>query len=166
MSILIVGVVALVAWKIGSFAARFIGGLLIALTIAGLMQRPDHRRRRSDRGDHHFGPVPQQHGQILLQPRIGAMQDQIGADRGCGFAACIRMLLQSALDLGQPFIQLLGAAAIHRRKRADHAVAACGDYKLDAGDEKHRCCYQRQAEAVAKTREGVDCWQIASSRLE
>ena len=42
MSILIVGVVALVAWKIGSFAARFIGGLLIALTIAGLIRGGPH----------------------------------------------------------------------------------------------------------------------------
>lgn len=38
MSILIVCVVALVAWKIGSFVARFIGGLLIVLTIAGLIR--------------------------------------------------------------------------------------------------------------------------------
>ena len=48
---------------------------------AGLMQRSDHWRRRSDRGDHHLRPVPQQHRQILLQPRIGAMHDQIHTDR-------------------------------------------------------------------------------------
>ena len=99
---------------------------------AGIVQRRKHRRRRSDRGDDHLGLVPQQHLQILLQPRVGAMHDQVGADRRGGFAACIRMLLQSALDLAEPFIELFGAAAIHRRKRADHAVAACSYHEFDA----------------------------------
>ena len=83
---------------------------------AGIMQRPDHRRRRSDRGDHHFGPVPQQHLQILLQPRIGAMHDQVGADRCRRFAACIRMRLQPDVDIRQPLVQLFGTAAVHRRE--------------------------------------------------
>ncbi len=130
------------------------------------MQRPDHRRRRSDRGDHHFGPVPQQHLQILLQPRIGAMHDQVRADRCRRFAACIRMRLQPDVDIRQPLVELFGTAAVHRRERADHAVAACGYHKVDAGDEKHRCRDQRQAEAVAKARERIDRWQCVSSRLE
>ena len=133
---------------------------------AGIMQRPDHRGRRSDRGDHHFGPVPQQHLQILLQPRIGAMHDQVGADRCCRFAACIRVRLQPDIDIRQPLVQLFGAAAIHRGKRTNHAVAAGGYHKVCARDEKHRCRDQRQAETVAKAREGIDCWQSVSSRLE
>lgn len=42
MSILIIGVVVLVAWKIGSFVARFLGSLLIILTIAGLIWGGPH----------------------------------------------------------------------------------------------------------------------------
>lgn len=42
MSILIIGVVVLVAWKIGSFVARFLGGLLIILIIAGLIWGGPH----------------------------------------------------------------------------------------------------------------------------
>ena len=83
------------------------------------------------RGNDHLGPVPQQHLQILLQPRVGAMHDQVGADRCRGFAACIGMLLQPAFDLRQPFVELFGAAAVHRWKRTDHPVAACGYHKLD-----------------------------------
>ena len=78
---------------------------------------------------------------------------RFGADRRRRFAACVGMPLQPAFDLAQPFVELFGAAAIHRRERADHAVAAGGDHKLDAGDEKHRRRDQRQAEAVAKARE-------------
>ena len=33
---------------------------------AGIMQRRQHRRRRSDRGDDDLGLVPQQHREILL----------------------------------------------------------------------------------------------------
>ena len=109
----------------------------------GIMQRPDHRRRRSDRGDHHFGPVPQQYLQILRQPRIGAMHDQVGADRRGPFAACLGMLLQSALDLAEPLVELLWTTAIHRRERPDHPVAACSYHEFDTRHEKHRRRDQR-----------------------
>ena len=45
--------------------------------------------------------------------------------------------------------------AIHRRKRADHAVAAGGDDELDAGDEKHRRRDQRQAAADRESAKAV-----------
>src|SRR5688572_3368472 len=76
------------------------------------------------------------------------------------------MRLQPDVDIRQPFVQLFGAAAIHRGKRTDHAVAAGGHYQFNTGYEKHRCRDQRQAEAVAKARQGIDCWQSISSRLE
>ena len=81
---------------------------------------------------------------------------QTGADGLPLASACACNLI---FDLRQPFVELFGTAAIHRRERADHAVAAGGDHKVDAGDEKHRCRDQRQAEAVAKARERIDCWQ-------
>ena len=64
------------------------------------------------------------------------------------------MTAQPVFDLAEPFVELFGAAAIHRRERADHAVAAGGDHEFDAGDEKHRRRDQRQAEAIAKARRG------------
>lgn len=42
MSILMICLVALLIWKFGSFAARFLGGLLIVLTIAGLSSDGPH----------------------------------------------------------------------------------------------------------------------------
>jgi hypothetical protein len=85
------------------------------------------------------------------------MHDQVGAHRRGGFAACIRMRFQPDIDIRQPLVQLFGAAAVHRRERADHAVAAGRYHKVCTGDEKHRCRDQRQAEAVAKARERIGC---------
>jgi hypothetical protein len=65
------------------------------------------------------------------------------------------MAAQARFDIGEPLIELLRPAAIHRRKRADHAIAASAYHKLDAGDEKHRRRDQRKAEAIAKARERV-----------
>ena len=64
--------------------------------------------------------------------------------------AASRMPAQTLLDLAEPRVELFGAAAIHRRERTDHAVAACGHHEIDAGDEEHRRRDQRQAEALAK----------------
>src|SRR5215208_2676955 len=76
------------------------------------------------------------------------------------------MHLQPDIDIRQPFVELFGTAAIHGRKRTDHTVAACGDHKVWAGNEKHRRCDQRQAEAVAKARQRIDGWHDVSSWLE
>src|SRR5215207_4464317 len=76
------------------------------------------------------------------------------------------MGLQPDIDIRQPFVELFGAAAVHRWERADHAVAACGDHKVCSGNEKHRRCDQRQAEAVAKARQRIDGWHDDSSWLE
>ena len=51
---------------------------------AGIMQRLQHRRGRSDRGDDDLRLVPQQHREILLQPRVGAMHDQVRTERRGG----------------------------------------------------------------------------------
>jgi hypothetical protein len=56
---------------------------------AGIVQRRQHRRRRSDRRDDDLRPVPQQHLQILREPRVGAVHDQVRADRRGGFSAFI-----------------------------------------------------------------------------
>ena len=77
---------------------------------------------------------------------------QIGADR---LPLCVGMSAQPVFDVAEPGIELFGAAAIHRRKRADHAVAAGRHHEIDAGDQEHRRCDQRQAEAVAKAREWI-----------
>ena len=94
------------------------------------------------------------------------MHDQVRTDRRGGLAAVIRMPSQSLLDPDEPVIELVRTAAIHRRERADHPVAACGYHKFDAGDEKHRRRDQRQAQAVAKARKRIGYWQGVSSRLE
>jgi len=65
------------------------------------------------------------------------------------------MTAQPLLDVAEPAVELLGAAAVHRRKRADHAVAAGRRHQFDAGDEKHRRRDQRQAEAPVKARERI-----------
>src|SRR6476646_8481800 len=83
------------------------------------------------------------------------MHDQVGTDGGGGFAAGIRMLLQSALDPGQPFVELFRATAVHRWKRTDHPVAASGYHEFDTRHEKHRRRNQRQAEAIAKARKKI-----------
>lgn len=42
MSILMICLAALLIWKFGSFAARFLGGLLIVLTVAGFSSDAPH----------------------------------------------------------------------------------------------------------------------------
>src|SRR5258705_10690372 len=120
---------------------------------ACVMQRREHRRRRADAGNDNLGPVPQQHLQILLKPRVGPVQDQVRTDRSRRPSALVAMTAQPVFDLAKPAIELFRAAAIHGRECADHAVAAGGHYKVNAGDEEHRRRDQRQAEAVAKSRE-------------
>jgi hypothetical protein len=75
------------------------------------------------------------------------------------------MPAQSTFDIAEPRIELFSLAAVHRRKRADHAIAASGDHKLNAGDQKHRCRDQRQAETIAKARERIGCMQRPWSLL-
>src|SRR5262249_11954611 len=50
-------------------------------------------------------------------------------------------------------------AAIHRRKRADHAVAAGGHHQFHSGDEEHGGGDQWKREAIAKAREWIGCLQ-------
>src|SRR5882757_2414812 len=80
-----------------------------------------------------------------------------------GFAG---MKAQPLLDLAEPAIELFRTAAIHRRKRADHAVAAGSYHQFDAGDQKHRRRDQRQAQTTAKARKSVSGWQNVSSRRD
>jgi hypothetical protein len=126
------------------------------------MQRPEHRRRRADRGDDHLGLVPQQHRRSCSSRALERCTIRL-AQTAPRFAAASECAA-TGFDLAEPFVELFGAAAIHRRERADHAVAAGGYHELDAGDQKHRRRDQRQAEAVAKAREEIDCWQFI--RLE
>ena len=63
------------------------------------------------------------------------------------------MTAQPVFDLAEPLVELFGAAAIHRRERSDHAIAAGGDHEFDAGDQKHRRRDQWQAEATLEARE-------------
>jgi hypothetical protein len=56
---------------------------------AGVVQRLQRRRRRSDAGDDNLGPVPQQHLKILRKPRIGAMHNQVRTDRRRKFSAVL-----------------------------------------------------------------------------
>src|SRR3954469_479892 len=89
------------------------------------------------------------------------MHDQVRTDRRGWLAALIRMPAKLAFDITNPDIELLGAAAIHRRKRSDHAVAAGCDHKPDAPHQEHRRGDQRQAEAIAKAAK-----QVSGSQLE
>ena len=122
---------------------------------AGVMQRRRDRRGRTDRGDDDLRLVTEQHGKILLQPRVGTVHDQVRAYRRGALAAGVKMAAQLPFDVAEPIIELFGAAAIHGRKRADHAIAAGGYHQIDAGDQKHRRRDQRQIEAIAKSREGI-----------
>ena len=129
---------------------------------AGVMQRLEHRRGRADRGDDDLRPVPQQH---LRDPRRAARWSD--ARSGSGRPAPRSLIrAQSGVSISVSHASSSsGTAAIHRRKRADHAVAAGGDHELDAGDQKHRRRDQRQAETVAKARQGIGGLQRHSSLL-
>jgi hypothetical protein len=83
------------------------------------------------------------------------VHDQVRTDRNRRPSALVAMTAQPVFDLAKPAIELFRAAAIHGRECADHAVAAGGYYKVNAGDEEHRRRDQRQAEAVAKSREWI-----------
>ena len=102
----------------------------------------------------------------MLQPRIGAVHDQVWANRRGLLAALAGMTAQPLLDLAEPAVELLRAAAIHRRKGTDHAVAAGGYHQFDAGDEKHRRRDQRQAQTIVKARKRIGGWQNVSSRRD
>ena len=73
------------------------------------------------------------------------MHDQVRTAWGARRTARIGAAPPVVLDLAQPAVELVGAAAIRGRKRADYAAfAGCAD-QLDAGDEEHRRGNQRQA---------------------
>ena len=90
---------------------------------AGVMQRRQHRRRRTDRGDDEFGPVPQQHLQIGIQPRIGAVHDQVRADRRRRLSGLVRMTAQPVLRY---------------RRASRRAVRGCGS--SPSGTRRSRRC--------------------------
>src|SRR6266481_8915549 len=70
----------------------------------------------ADAGDDDLGPVPQQHLQILLQPRVGPVHDQVRTDRRRGLSAFVAMTAQPVFDVAKPGLELFGAAAIHSRE--------------------------------------------------
>jgi hypothetical protein len=41
------------------------------------------------------------------------------------------MRLQPDIDIRQPLLKLFGTAAVHRRERADYAIAARGYHQFD-----------------------------------
>jgi hypothetical protein len=92
---------------------------------ADVMQGADHRRGRTDRGDHQFGLVSQQDRQIVRQARVRAVHDQVGAYRGGDPTARLLCRVDPLSDLGHPVVELLGAAAISRWEGAHDACIAC-----------------------------------------
>ena len=83
------------------------------------------------------------------------MHDKVRADRCCRPALLVFMPMQARGDLDKPAVELFRATAIHRRKRADHAVAAGSGYEFHAGNQEHGSCDQRQPKAILKPRERV-----------
>lgn len=120
---------------------------------AGVMERCNDGLRRADGGDDELASVPPQHGKIVGKPRVGAMHDQVGTDRRRRLAVPVLMPAQPVFDDRQPAVELFSAAAVHRWKGADHAIAAGRDHEIDAGHQEHRSRNQRQLQSVAKARE-------------
>jgi hypothetical protein len=82
--------------------------------------------------------MAQEHSEILVQPGIGVVHDQIWTEGRCPRSGLLRMAREPPLDLDEPAVELVGAAAIRGWKRADHTVAAGGRHELDPRHQEHR----------------------------
>ncbi|MGY4414255.1 hypothetical protein ACVWW4_005991 [Bradyrhizobium sp. LB7.1] len=99
--------------------------------------------------------MAQQHSEILLQPHIGAMHDQIRAEWRGPAAGLILVMAQPRLDFGEPRLKLFRATTVHSGEAADHSVTAGRDHELDARHQKHRRRDQRQIETIAKALQSI-----------
>ena len=83
--------------------------------------------------------MPDTQRQILIQPRIAAVADQVHAKRRRGTIGVPAIMRgQRFADLAQPFIELTCRASVERGKCADHPAGALGDDQFHARCNKHR----------------------------
>ena len=88
---------------------------------------------RAHRADHQRHLVPHAQGQILFEPGIAAMADQIDPERR-GRTAGTGLIMRGECggNRRQPLVELLGRAGIERRKGSDDPAGALRNDKLGA----------------------------------
>ncbi|WP_333489943.1 hypothetical protein [Acidocella sp. MX-AZ03] len=95
------------------------------------MHRLIHLRHRAERGDDDGHPIFHAQRQILLQARIGLVDDEIDREGGVRVG-------QFRAQAGQPLFQHAGGTGIERGKGPDDAGFALRDDQLRPGDDEHR----------------------------
>ncbi|MNE89003.1 hypothetical protein D3C80_1863720 [compost metagenome] len=103
----------------------------------------DHFLDRPQAGDDDRHAVFHAQGQVGLQAWVGRVHDQVDCIGGW------RLQLRKArLDLLQPGLKAGAVALVKGRETADHAAGAARQYQFGVGDEEHRRCDHRQAQAL------------------
>ncbi len=118
------------------YAAVGVGGLVDLLACA-------------QRGDEDRHPPFHAGLEVLLQPRIGAVDDLVhrkGRRRPVGMGLIVPV--EGFGDLRQPGIQLFLRAGIERRKAADDPGRTLGDHQIGIGDDKERRPNGRDAQIL------------------
>ena len=109
---------------------------------------------RAQRGDDHGHLVLFAQRKILLQPVVGAMDNQIDCERRgrrLGMQAIMRG--QFLGDAVQPFVELGRGPRVQGRETADNARLALGNDQFRSRDDKHRRADHRQAKRVEQGRQ-------------
>jgi hypothetical protein len=71
------------------------------------------------------------------------VDNKVGTERGAELSGFVLATPQPFGDVGEPSVQLIRGAAIGSWKGANDAILASGANEFDAGNEKHRRCYER-----------------------
>ena len=105
---------------------------------------------RAERGDHDGHFVLDAGGELLVEQRVGLVDDQVD---GVGSGRPVRMapvvVGQRIADTRQPLVQHIDRAGIERRQRSDHAGDALGYDQFGAGHDEHRCTNDRQGQVAS-----------------
>ncbi|MNH25955.1 hypothetical protein D3C79_859800 [compost metagenome] len=103
----------------------------------------DQLLHRSEAGDDDWHPVLDAQRQVRLQARVALVHDQVDRIGRRLVEGC-----QAGFDFFEPGLEASAIALVQRRETADHAIGATGQYQLRVGDQKHRCRYDRQTQAL------------------
>ena len=107
----------------------------------------DDAARTAQRGDDDGRLILTQEFEILFEPAVGAVRDDIGRP-GAGAAAFGFERGDAGGDVLQPDFEILDGARVERRKGADNARPRCRDDDVGTGQQKHRRHDGGQAQAA------------------
>jgi hypothetical protein len=83
-------------------------------------------------------------GEIVIKSGIGAVDNEVGTERGAKLPGFVLMTPEPFGDLSEPSVQLIRSAAIGSWKCANDATLTSGANEFDSRNQTHRRRYERQ----------------------